>query len=234
MNERIIERIRKMLALANDAGATEGERDNAMRMAHATLAKYNLDIAMIEASGTKKAKGEERTKEVGTFYGRPWARNVCVSVAKLMFSEYVYVSAKRATDTGHYFIGRHSNAITATELARFVVESILREAKRHERSHGGGWATVRAFAWGAARRIGERVEEIRADAEKEPVTVPTGGTALVLASVYAIEAEQNALAVATYFPTLRTGRSGKGVYDSDAYGAGKAYGGSISLNPQLK
>lgn len=234
MNERIIERIRKMLALANDAGATEGERDNAMRMAHATLAKYNLDIAMIEASGTKKAKGEARTKEAGTFYGRPWARSICQSIAQLMFSEYVYFSAKRATDTGHYFIGRHSNAMAATELARFVVEAVLKEAKRHERANGGGWPTVRAFAWGAARRVGERVAEIRADAEKAPVEVPTGGTALVLASVYAIEAEQNALAVATYFPKLRTGRTGKGVYDSEAYEAGREYGGTIGLNPQLK
>jgi hypothetical protein len=188
---------------------------------------------MIEAAGTKKAKGEARTREAGQFYGRPWARSICQSIAELMFSEYVYVSAKRATDTGHYFIGRHSNAITATELARFVVEAVLKEAKRHEREHGGGWPTVRAFAWGAAGRIGQRVAEIRADAEKAPVEVPAGGTALVLASVYAIEAEQNALAVKTYFPKLRTGRIGKGVSDSDAYGAGREYGATISLHTQL-
>ena len=42
---RALARVRKMLALANDAAATEGERENALRMAHATLAKYNLELA---------------------------------------------------------------------------------------------------------------------------------------------------------------------------------------------
>ena len=46
---KILARVRKLLNLANNAAATEGERDNAMRMAHATLAKYNLSLA--EASG---------------------------------------------------------------------------------------------------------------------------------------------------------------------------------------
>jgi hypothetical protein len=46
--EWVLERVRKLLALGTNAGATEGERDNAMRMAHALLAKYNLDMAQVQ------------------------------------------------------------------------------------------------------------------------------------------------------------------------------------------
>lgn len=39
---RILQRVRKMMALANDKAASDGERENAMRMAHATLASIVL------------------------------------------------------------------------------------------------------------------------------------------------------------------------------------------------
>lgn len=66
---KILGRIRKMLALANNEGASEGERDNALRMAHATLAKYNLDMAEVESSG--KPQQEARAIVKKQYYGRP-------------------------------------------------------------------------------------------------------------------------------------------------------------------
>ena len=44
-NEKVLERIKKMLTLGNDAGATEAERETALRMAYNVMAKYNLTIA---------------------------------------------------------------------------------------------------------------------------------------------------------------------------------------------
>ena len=45
----ILDRVKKMLAIANDSAASEGECDNALRMAHNTLAKHNLDMADLNA-----------------------------------------------------------------------------------------------------------------------------------------------------------------------------------------
>ena len=130
-HKKILSRVQKMLNLANNAGATEGERDNAMRMAHSTLAKYNLDLADVDAHNgeqKKAAAGEPREQHDATFYGRPWARNVCQNIGKLFFCYYLYTSHKKATNVKHYFIGRHSNAITAALIAEFVVKSIMPEA----------------------------------------------------------------------------------------------------------
>ena len=66
----IIEKIKKLLALAADSGATEGERDNAIRMAHGLLAKHNLDMAQVTAS----QQIEGREKYQNDTWGMLWCR----------------------------------------------------------------------------------------------------------------------------------------------------------------
>src|SRR5215472_4319088 len=85
VSEQILARVRKMLALANDAGATEGERDNALRMAHATLAKYNLDLAAAEIAGGEDERAdslEPRVEQAGKFGGWAWAQHIANSIAE--------------------------------------------------------------------------------------------------------------------------------------------------------
>lgn len=58
---RVLARVRKMMALANDdAAASDGERDNALRMAHATLLKHNLTMAAAEEAGATAEEARER------------------------------------------------------------------------------------------------------------------------------------------------------------------------------
>lgn len=230
---RILERVRKMLALARDKGATEGERDNAMRMAHATLAKYNLDLAAVEShEGGKPKKGPEaRTDHSATFYGRPWARQVANSIAELCFCSYIYVGATKAKDTRHYFIGSHANATTAALLAEYVVESVAKEGHRAQRAAGAGNGYFRSFCWGAALTIRERCHSLREAAEKPQ---PNGdGKALVLASVYATEADANRQYLAQRFPRTRPGNRGQ-AFGAHGMAEGQAYGARINLNRQVQ
>lgn len=235
-HKKILARVQKMLNLGNNAGATEGERDNAMRMAHATLAKYNLsltDVDEAKAESKAKAAGEPREEHTTTFYGRPWARNVCNNIGKLFFCYYLYTSHKKATNVKHYFIGRHSNAVTAAMIAEFVVKSIMKEGNRQKREEMEGNPWLRTFCWGAANRVKERVAKLIAG-EDESQQGETG-TALVLASYYQTETVANAVMVKNLYPALGKGRGGKGYSTGgDAYSRGRAYGGSVSLNTQLK
>lgn len=238
--DRVIARIRKMLTLANDAGATEGERDNAMRMAHATLAKYNLDLAEIDSSGGKKTAGvEERHKLYTAFYGRPWARVVAQSVAELMFCKYLYIKASVAKQTVHVFVGSHANSVSASILAEFLVTSIIREGKRRTREADAGNAWFRSFATGAAASIARRCISLRESANRgdpaDPATPGAPGTALVLAGVY----EREAAANRAYVEQLNTRNEGR-PHDftrrtsSSALAEGVEYGSTVSLNRQVK
>lgn len=226
-DERIINRIRKMLALAKDAGATEGERDNAMRAAHATLAKYNLDLADLEERGQP---GERRGAAQAAFYGRPWARQVAFKVAQLFFCQYIYTPAERAKDTKHYFIGKESNSATAIELSKFVIESISKEAKKRARDYGHNGTWTRSFCWGAAMAIKEKVDEIIASSTRIDATP---GTAIVLASLYQRESAANRELFDQLFPSRTAGRAGKSTVDSAGRAAGTSYGRTISLHRQI-
>lgn len=225
--ERVLSRIRKMLALANDSGASEGERDNAMRMAHATMAKYNLDIAMVEDAGGK-VEGEERGVLRAVFYGRPWARQVANSMAELFFCSYICSTHKKAKMTQHCFVGRHSNAITAREMASYLVTSIIKEARQYRVL---GNAACRSFSIGAAVSIRRRVDKLIEERSQEKATP---GTSLVLASLYSREAAANLVVYEKAFPKTQKTRSGKEVNSDIGYAAGREYGENVSLSRQVE
>lgn len=231
---RLISRIRKMLALANDAGATEGERDTALRMAHALLAKHNLDLATITATDATPTSAaiEPRTDTAVQFGGWPWARYVASSIAELFFCTYVCSAGRTRRTWNHYFIGRASNATTASLVAEFVVTSIYREAARRKRAEDEGNAFLRSFAWGAAFAIRQRVDALKR--QPEPIPDATPGTALVLANLYDTEARANAQYVAKRWPVLKTARQGKSLGHRDALEQGRSYGASVSLNAQVR
>jgi len=224
--EAIIEKIRKTLALANDKNASDQERETAMRMAHKLLAKHNLSMAEIEASG---GKTEKRGAGVRTFYGRPWAQVIASSIAKLMFCHYVVDPAKRAQDTRHYFIGRESNSISAAILAEFLVTSIRKEGRRRQRELQEGNAWGRSFSVGAASRIAQRVVEMLVQAKAEP---SGDGKSRVLASIYRVEASANQDWVKDNMRTREFQSRGKEA-DADAHAEGAEYGGNLPLNRQL-
>lgn len=232
--EWVLERVKKLLTLGRNAGATDGERDNAMRMAHKLLAKYNLDMAEAEAHGA--TIDEKRGFIKATFYGRPWARATAFSIAELYFCEYVYVPARQGKDTTHYFFGKESNTQVASAIAAWVVTSIQKQGRK-EQPAGSGNAWYRSFCVGASNMIHRRVQIMLAEAKK--TTTPEPGMSLVLANVYATESAKNVVVRNIKFPsmaseeTMRKGRSGKATGDMYAAEAGKKYGASINLNRQV-
>lgn len=239
--KRLLSRVRKLLNLANDAGATEGERDNAMRMAHAILAKHNLDLAQCVQSGEAGAAqaaeaAEPRVENTAVFGGWPWALQVNKQIAELFFCTYLVGRGRSANSVLHYFIGRTSNATTAAYVAEFVVRSIYKEACREMRLRREGMPYVRSFCWGAYDSVRRRVQELKAGVTEERAGSTTPGTALVLASFYDTEQEANRKFVAERYGANVAPRRGRsmGATDAGAAAAGRAFGASVSLSAQVR
>lgn len=227
MNEKIINRIRKMLALGQDSAASQGERENALRMAHNLLIKYNLDMAQVENHGA----GEKREEFRGEFYGRPWALTVSMAVAKLFFCRYYFERSSRRDQVVHCFLGKESNSVTALEMSKYLIASVWKEANKQMRDSGLGAAFRRSFATGAASQINRRVNELIKESTKPQE--PTG-TALVLASLYQTEESENALAMEKLGVVVkRTNLSSKKSFDPQGFGQGVEFGQSLNLNRQL-
>jgi magnesium-transporting ATPase (P-type) len=228
--EKIISRVRKMLALAADERASDGERDNAMRMAHNLLAKHNLTLA--QASDTPE---EARDRIVFVDRNDPWARQVAYGIAQLFFCKYYFIGYTDKTLCHHFFIGKESNAVTAQLVAEHAIKSVRKEAAAYVRDGGPG--TPRDFCKGATARIYQRCTELRRAAEAESAAAPTQtstGTALVLASLYKTEENANDAFLAQLGLNLREGKSReRSVSSITALRAGAAYGDKVHLGRSI-
>lgn len=231
-NDKVVSRVKKMLALANDEGAAEGERDNALRMAYNLIAKFNLSMSSIENHGT-----EQRIDEIGDFRGQVWATSVTSSIARLFFCHYYIVrfSATNKMNIQHHFVGKESNAVTARYMAEFVVTSIISEGRKSSRRADQGSAWRRSFFIGAADRIRARVMEMRNEEEVTNKAEVSTGTSLVIADYYKTEALKNNEWLSQQGIRLVKGKSKptKGATSGDAYASGDAYGKTIQLNRQV-
>lgn len=229
---RVIERVQKMLALANDSAASESERDNAMRGVHAILRKYNLDMVTVD-SHTPESRAARRamadtTHITPVFYGRPWARSVCGSVAELFFCRYLSSSIRGKKTAKHYFIGRLANATTASLLAEFLVNGIMKEGRAAQRAVNGGNDYFRSFGWGAAARIEQRVQD---ELRKARQAQDSESRALVV--ILSEEEENNNLYVQRTFKRVHKGRRAPGFGSAAGFVAGTAHGSGVNLNRQV-
>ena len=227
--DKIINRIKKMLALANDLAASEGERDNALRMAYNLMAKYNLDIAQVEAHGKKSE--EPRINFQNDSWSWLWAKHVNQIVGRLFFCKYYFGRSINGTQCEHHFIGRESNAMTAAVMADYIVNSILKEGRKIGKQNTS--PITRSFCVGAMHQLSRRVDQIIAEKEKELQGSATPGTALVLASFYKSEQSENERWIAEHVGNLKTGKARASKVNGDAYAAGREFGDKINLSAQV-
>lgn len=226
MTEKILDRVRKLLNLANDSAATEGERDNALRMAHATLMKYELTLEHLDQHQREKEDPRERMDTEG--WNMVWCRQINGMVAKLFFCSYIIGGKINATRGRHIWVGRASTVATAAYMSEWIIRSIMKEADRlykHRLTPQG-----REFAIGAQEKLAERVKEILAQAQKD---VTATGSSLIVVEHAKSENDANRTFINKNMRTKQTNLSTRRNENSDAYINGREYGSKINLNKQL-
>jgi hypothetical protein len=227
--DKILSRVKKMLALAACDGATEGERDNALRMAHKILAAHNLSVAQVAEVGV--------TRELTRLdLANAWEGRVVKGVATLFFC----VSYKEVQSGLRVIVGQPANVATAVAIAQYVIDSIKREvinrAKLNKLDSILGDASLNmdksykaSFQDGAGEAIYAKCLQMRAEADSGEVATP--GTAVTVASHYKAEQTANMAFLAGIGVHLRSltrnTRQGAG------FAAGQSFGSSINLNRQV-
>jgi len=224
MDIKVIEKVQKLLALGRNDGATDGERDNALRMAHGLLAKHNLSMLEVESYGAP----EKRADLDYAGWNMPFSTTLAVSVSKLFFCQAYLGQKVNGTKQEFHFVGKVSNATTAQLMHEYLTNSILKECRKHWKHNLA--PESRAFALGAASRILERVKELM----ETPLADAEPGTALTVVNLYKTEDAANSEFLASGGVSLVASKpkSLKAV-KSSAYSAGRAYGDSVSLHGQI-
>lgn len=223
VEDKVLERIKKMIALGNCEGATEAERETALRMAYNLLAKHNLSISDLPDDKSNEVRERQDT----VISADKWARSLAHAVAKLFFCKYFYSGTGTSGKDKHCFVGRQSNVITARYMSEYLIKSVKREATARYKSptspHG------RSFCVGTVDSVRKRVEQmLQQDTESTP------GTALALVGVHKREAAENDKWLEQAGLSLTTSKSrADNSLRAGAFYDGRDYGKTVPLNQQV-
>lgn len=163
MSENVMDKIRKLLRLANDAGATEHERDVALTFAQKLMLQHNI-------------KDVEEKREVHAIFGSwmdvdkgdEW-EIVAASAAATLYSCRALHTDKGA----HQFVGKPENTEACGYTFLYIcsqIEVLYKEALRHYDGRLGksGRAELRrTFKYSCALKVLRRCREIVAKARNE-------------------------------------------------------------------
>lgn len=223
MEEKIIDKIKKLLAIANDSAASEGERDNALRMAHNFLIKHNLEMKDLQEHEIKENRIFERLE---TFQMK-WCKGVAQSIAELFFCKMFTEGKVNGTKGRYCFVGKESNATTAAVMTEYVISSILKEARKLYGSNLAPEST--SFGHGAKVKLWQRVKEMI------KTTSISEGTGLVVVEMYKQEQNANNEFISQGGIKLVPSKSKKtAISNLAAFGAGSVFGNKIDLNLQVQ
>lgn len=228
-NEKLLNKIRKMLTMAERSEGNEEQAAVAAAMVQNLMAKHNLTIADI---GIKEAKsnvdGQAFTGMKWTPSRCPaWVQHLSIKVAAAFDCIVRYVPAQgndshvRAAQMRLEFVGVDIDSTVAVAMFEYLYETTIRLSNEHDY---GLTSSVRVaknnFRHGMATRLSERLETITKE------TKPTG-TGLVVVKRDAID---QFLGKSDHY-TTKTRSQGR---NDAARSAGYTKGGSVSFKKQVK
>lgn len=140
--DAVIRKIQKLLSRTKEGrGATDEEADTAMKIVQGLMAKYNLDMATIDASGsspddTSSVRVEEKLAARTRF---KWQQELAKYVAEANFCLHLIRMEYRRDESGsiiwgadgrrvrravHRFIGRKANVITTQLMFDYLCRAV--------------------------------------------------------------------------------------------------------------
>lgn len=221
VDDRILERVRKLLARAEHTATPPAEAEACSEKAAALMSRYVIDRAMLDAATPGAAAPIVRRIVIDAPY--TIAKAVLLDRVAKAFRVCVAIGGDRGAGRRCTMVGFAAD-IAMTEL---LFTSLLLQASTAMIATSVGHPRVKAFRrsflMGYADMIGHRLSEVRRSTEEE-VNSETPGTSLVLVD-RAARVEQ---AFADEFPHLRSLRTT--VSSASGLGAGQAAGARADLS----
>ena len=200
-DERILDRVRKLLARAEHPTTPPAEAEACSAKAAALMSRYVIDQAMLDATRPVNAKPVVRTVSVVPPYST--AKSVLLDEVARAFGVIVAIGRRETADGRRCTLVGFEPDIAMTEM---LFTSLLLQASAAMLAASRGRPDVkafrRAFLIGYAGSIGRRLAEAQRGVE-QAVTSATPGAALVLAD----RADQVKKAFAAEFPRIGTMRA---------------------------
>lgn len=230
--DRIIDKIKKLLAVANNGASGNGvehEQEIAMRQALALLAKHNLEMSDVADNLDKE---DREVIEIAEEFPCPWRRVVAGAVAGLFFCKFFWTQVPNKQKYKFSFVGLESNAEAAKSMTEWLLKSIYKESMKRQKEQGQTVAFGTSFRNAAGNRINDRCYQMRQEAEQAPEY--KGTYALALTNLYQQEQEANDNFLDKVMGVQLKVKKIKGDIKSLAgLKQGRDYGDKINLSNQL-
>jgi hypothetical protein len=226
--DKIIERIRKLLALAGN-NPNEAEAALAMEKAQAELALHNLSLSEIDV----KERDDITQMSGPTTPAHPHLRQLALAVARLYFAEYFYMRIRGAWKTQHVFVGSASNVQVALLMFEYLSSTIDRLAFAGARVNGGSKAYVTSFRVACTNRLAKRIHDRIEEAKKGGVKTSSGTTLPALLDLYASTQKRLQAFLQDEVGVKETKTRKSKINNIQGMLDGRAAGDTISLDQQI-
>lgn len=187
----IVARIKKLLNLSRDGGASESEVEQARAHAQRLMMEHNVSIATAEAADTSHTNVRRKNETTKGRAMYDWQRGLMWTLCRVNFcsclNEYNW-SGRNWRTVGFQIIGREENVVAVTTTFDYLRQAVERTAREYV---GGDHHRLlsneaMSFKEGASSRLQERIndqfrEALRAQrAEAERARANGDGKALVV------------------------------------------------------
>lgn len=177
MNDRIIDKIQKLLALSTSSNVNEAA--TAAALAQELMTRHQIEVADIEfhtsKGGDVQVENEELTREKSYI---PWKVSLAAGLAKAngcsVYTQNVYPGSSIKKMIATRFIGTSSSISVVRYMYAYLVREIDRLAAENREGHDRIW--LKSFRLGAVASITTRLIQ----ASKEVVKEATPGALVVI------------------------------------------------------
>ncbi len=220
--KKILDRIKKLLAMANDA-SSPNEAAIAAKRAKALMNEHNVSEA--DAIGGSLDLDDIGEKNVGPTYARfpKWLSQLAIGVAKYSDTHVVFGWAPRTANGTRRKVLTFRGELTDLEVADYLFTYLKRTIERLCTEHGFEWPAERdSFKKGAAMEVVDTLERM-AEEERQWFADDGNKKALVLID------KKQAL-IKKKFGRVGYKRGGRFTAgDGNALAAGQAAGAGVSV-----
>lgn len=235
---RVIEKVRKLFAMAHHETSNEQEAETALRQAEALLRKHNLTMTDITP---EEAKSNVKESVMAKYKWTPsrapvWVQSLSTALADLTDTYVMWTPA--ASNDSHVrnrqcnlvFVGAEADIVTAGEMFNYLYNTCINLCDAHFEGQilGRQAKTYKnSYRYGMVVRLRERIVKMVAEKKAQFQEAAQTGTSLVVIKKDAI-ADYLGRDDITYNTSNR-----QQSMESSAFAAGHRDGGNVSLNKQL-
>jgi Protein of unknown function (DUF2786) len=238
--DRVIERVRKLLALSAN-NPSEAEAAFAAAKAQAILIEHNLDMAEVKDAKIGEEEEDFEIIPVSETESKPWRRFLGAAVGELYFCKYFYTTTKRTDNAGrravrdvHTFVGARHNIAVCNMMFTYIHETVNRLAKDGAKKdsvvHPSKYRTT--FRSAATTRLCQRIMEKIRQTKSGTLKTESGSNLPACLNLYEHAAAKAASMLAAMGTALTTKKTKMAVTDAHAYRDGYEVAGQTRSDCQ--